>query len=253
MTENEASLHRTLVHFMIESKHAELAAAILDGEIETGYCDFSIDRFYIDIPPSAFPLVAASQELQDALIRAFRTVNRGHAFDQNGNPVDKYEIVLRMKLLPVDENWKELARNLIVNRKGSNQALVSEICASRDGRPLHTWNELKYASASEIRIAQELEKRQILFFPLAVAVRADTGQNWKDHREVDFLICRNGAWGILEVAFHPDRYEKDSEKDYWLKKSGILCIQHYTAERCYNQSAPVVDEFLSILQQHEKL
>ena len=55
------------------------------------------------------------------------------------------------------------------------------------------------------------------------------------------MICRNGAWGILEVAYHPDRYEKDSEKDYWLKKEGILCVQHYTAERCYKESEKVVD------------
>jgi hypothetical protein len=124
--------------------------------------------------------------------------------------------------------------------------------AAKDGRPTHTWNELKYASASEIRIAQELEKRQVLFFPLAVAVRAETGKNWQDHREVDFLVCQNGAWGILEVSYHPDRYERDSEKDVWFKKSGILCIQHYTAERCYKDSQGVVEEFLGILAQYEK-
>ena len=75
---------------------------------------------------------------------------------------------------------------------------------------------------------------------IAVAVRAETGKRWQDHREVDFLICHNGAWGILEVAYHPDRYEKDSEKDHWFKKSGILCIQHYTAERCCKEAGKVI-------------
>lgn len=51
---------------------------------------------------------------------------------------------------------------------------------------------------------------------------------------------------------HPDRYEKDAEKDLWFKKSGILCIQHFTAERCYNESAKVVSEFLGVLAQHKK-
>jgi very-short-patch-repair endonuclease len=54
------------------------------------------------------------------------------------------------------------------------------------------------------------------------------------------------------VAYHPNRYEQDSEKDFWMKKAGILCIQHYTAERCYKETAQVVDEFLSVLQKHAR-
>ena len=111
---------------------------------------------------------------------------------------------------------------------------------------------MKFASKTEIRIAQELENRKILFFPLPLAVRAETGNFYNDHREVDFLICQDGTWGILEVSFHQDRYEKDSEKDSWFKKSGILCIQHYTAERCWEHPRQVVDEFLSILAQHKR-
>src|SRR5438045_2002822 len=107
-----------------------------------------------------------------------------------------------MKLLPVpDADWESEMKQLITQFKGSNQALVTDLRAAREGRPVHTWNELKYASASEIRIAQELEKRKILFFPLAVAVRAETGTNSQDHCEVDFLICHNGAWGIIEVSY----------------------------------------------------
>ena len=111
---------------------------------------------------------------------------------------------------------------------------------------------MKFASQSEIRIAQELEARRILFFPLPLAVRADTGDFYQDHREPDFLVCKDGVWGILEVSYHPDRYEKDSEKDSWFKKSGILCVQHYSAERCYNHFSDVVNEFLEILERHKR-
>src|SRR5439155_12585516 len=117
------------------------------------------------------------------------------------------QIELRMKLLPPGgQGWEEEMKVLITQFKGSNQGLLSELMAARNGRPVHTWNELKYASASEIRIAQELEKRRVLFFPLVVGVRAETGKNWQDHREADFLVCQNGAWGILEVSYHPDRF-----------------------------------------------
>ena len=149
---------------------------------------------------------------------------------------------------------------------------------------------MRFASRSEIRIAQELEERRVLFFPLPLAVRTDTGALYEDHREPDFLVCQDGVWGILEVAYHPDRYEKDSEKDIWFKKSGILYTQHYkqrldnlrrkdalrgaatteisvrlgsysashfegsayTAERCYNHPSEVVDEFLQLLAKHKR-
>lgn len=160
---------------------------------------------------------------------------------------------LQMKLLPSpDHNWSEEMKRFITQYKGTNQALVTELMAAKHGRPVNTWNELKYASASEMRIALELERRQVLFFPLAVAVRAETGRNWQNHREVDFLVCQNGAWGILEVSYHPGRYEEDSEKDVWFKRSGLLCIQHFTAERCYRQPAKVLDEFFQILEQYER-
>ena len=68
----------------------------------------------------------------------------------------------------------------------------------------------------------------------------------------DFLICNDGVWGILEVARHTDRYEKDAQKGAWFKKSGILCVEHYTAERCYSVSSEVVKEFLEILAKHKR-
>jgi hypothetical protein len=250
VTESDAQILKTLIHYLIASKHTEAAAAIIDGEIccsRDGYFSHEGDiiRCYLDIPPGAYPLVASNVELQAILRRALREVLNGHA-------ATEFEVELRMKQLPVEEGWETIARNMIVNARGTNQGLVSQICASRNGRPIHTWNELRYATAGEIAIAQEFERRKILFFPLPVAVRAETGINWKDHREVDFLICHNGAWGNLEVSYHPDRYEKDSEKDLWFNKSGITCIKHFTTERAQSEPAKVVDEFLSVLKHFEK-
>ena len=67
-----------------------------------------------------------------------------------------------------------------------------------------TWNNLNFRSESEVRIAQALDKLNILFFPnckgrLGVA-------SARENREADFLVCYKGEWGILEVdgePFHP--------------------------------------------------
>ncbi len=183
---------------------------------------------------------------------AMRNVATGHLSNQEGN-LDEYPIEFRMKLSDVDGDWKSIVRSMILNYKGSNQALISDICAARDGRPVQTYNELKYASKTEIKIAMELEARKVLFFPLAVGVKAETGIPWKDHCEADFLICHDGVWGILEVAWHPpERYEKDAEKALWFKKAGILCIEHRTAEACHESPAQVVEDFLNILAKHKR-
>ena len=160
--------------------------------------------------------------------------------------------MLHLMLMPVEDDWKGVVRDMIVNSKGTNQSVISKLMAERDRRKLITYNEASYASQSEVRITQEFEPRQVLFFPLAMGIRADTGENWRDHREADFLVCNKGTWGILEVSYHPDRFEKDAEKDAWWKKSGILCVQHYSAERCFRESARVVDEFLTILAKHKR-
>ncbi|OWK42963.1 hypothetical protein FRUB_02562 [Fimbriiglobus ruber] len=66
------------------------------------------------------------------------------------------------------------------------------------------------------------------------------------------MVCDNGNWGILEVSYHPDRYEMDAEKTRWFKKSGILCVEHFPAERCYKEPEAVVNEFLSLLAKHKR-
>jgi hypothetical protein len=251
--EFEATLHRTWVQLLVDSGRRELAAAVLDAEISLIQGDFnSALGLNIDIPSSSYELIVSDPTSKRVLEDSAKLVAKGRLTDQNGNEVKEPQIEFRIKLVEVTDDWKIIVRNLIVNFKDANQGRVTDALFARAGKTPFIYNEMKFASQSEIRIAQELENRKVLFFPLPLAVRADTGIRYKDHREPDFLVCDKGAWGILEVSFHPDRYEKDAEKDAWYKKADILCVQHYTAERCYNQPGEVVDEFLSILAKHKR-
>ena len=229
----------------------ELAAALVDGGVDVERDDhgYSTGTIIIDVPTVAYELVSDNPTMKQTLVKAAKAVALGHVSN-----TDDPGVRLRVKLLDGDRGWQDIAREMILNQKGNNQGLISEMVAQRDRtrNDMIVYNETKYASQSEVRIAQELETRQVLFFPLALGIRADTGVNYRDHREVDFLVCEDGTWGILECSWHVGRYEKDSEKNTWFKKSGILCVQHYTAERCYKEPARVVDEFLSILRQHKR-
>jgi hypothetical protein len=241
----EESLLRTYIELIRHSDKPGLAALLVDAEI-----GIEEDCGYLSEILIALPACYASTMLDDELIlnhlrECMTLLMSGRYFNPNG-------IKFGTKFMTPEEDWRELVKSLIARAKEPNQGVVTSIVRQREEQAPLKYNEMKFGSSTEIRVAQELERRKILFFPLPLAVRADTGKNFQDHREPDFLICHEGVWGILEVAFHQGRYEKDKQKDEWFKKSGILCVEHYTAEECYGRTTSVVDRFLSILEQHKR-
>lgn len=248
-------IHRTWVQLLIEYGFKDIAAIAVDCELDIGYTESYgeavADSVTIDVPVSMNLVVKKDARIQKAMEESLFVIMKGHVFDENLERED-FKVSYRLKLLGAEENWKNIVRELIVNSEHPNQGIVTEKMFAKRGKEPLTYNEMKFASQSEIRIAQEFERRKVLFFPLPLAVRADTGNLFEDHREIDFLVCNEGVWGILEVAHHPDRFEKDSEKNLWFKRSGILCAENFTAERCYSDSANVVSEFLSVLTNHKR-
>ncbi|MEH2212696.1 hypothetical protein [Nostoc sp.] len=247
-------LHRTWVQALINDCWNDYAAIIVDAELEF---DLEWDEYYshncnsglvVYLPLNLRLIVSNSDEIQQTLRHYFVSIAGGYIW----NDMTSFPIYYRVKLLEVEENWQKTIKFLIAKSKELNQGLVTEKAFARKGREPIIYNEMKFASQSEIRIAQELEVKGVLFFPLPLAVKHETGNIYEDHREVDFLVCLDGTFGILEISFHPDRYEKDKEKDAWFKKSGILCVEHYPAEKCYNQPRTVVEEFLSFLSKHKR-
>jgi hypothetical protein len=258
MGDFEDKLHHTWIQILIDNNHHELAAMLLDWELEITktaselreYGHYLGKGLAVGIPYEYYSIIRSSKSYQEIIEMSLDKLFRDY-YRVTDNSI-AIIIELRIKLLDEDFLWRDKVRKLLLNAKEANQGVVIEKTFARDGKQPLMYNEMKFGSRSEVRVAQELEARRVLFFPLPLAVRSDTGALYLDHREPDFLICQDGTWGILEVAFHPDRYEKDSEKDIWFKKSGILCVQHYTAERCFNHPSDVVGEFLQLLAKHKK-
>jgi len=231
----------------------EIAAIVADTDLfmmeDTWGGEYGI---IVDLPPSSALYLSNNAKYQQTIESTLKRVAQGHLSDRNGNAITDPNLEFRVRLTDTEENWREVVKELVANAKDPNQGVLTEKIFARTGKQPFVYNEMKFASQSEIRIAQEFERRKVLFFPLPLAIRAGTGNLFEDHREIDFLICQDGVWGILEVAYHPDRYEQDKQKDIWFKQSGILCVEHYTAERCYSESSAVVIEFLSILAKYKR-
>jgi len=260
MNNREEQIHRTWVQLIVDNNYKDVAAIAIDSELEiSGY---DIENFgeyrridsgiIIDIPTEMYGFVKNNERMKSIMERSLLAVCSGRIeFENYGEKVEN-PVSYRVKLVDIDADWKEIIRTLILGEGIVNQGNVTELMFRKKDKTPYIYNEMKFASQSEIRVAQELESQKVLFFPLPLAVKAETGKFFEDHREVDFLICEDGVWGILEVSYHPDRFEKDSEKDKWFKKSGILCVEHYSAEKCYNSSKAIVNEFLSVLRKHKK-
>jgi len=278
MNEFEERIHRTWVQLLIDHNYKEAAAIAIDSELHVSHEEehrltdgghpedheawfwYEYVVVNISVPQAMHTFIKQTESIKTVLERGLSAIldqqvlRLTSQWGQRSFTIisSDLQFVYKIRLLDVEQNWKNIARRLIAESDLVNQGLITERVFNRNSKNPLEYNEMKFASQSEIRIAQELERRGILFFPLPLAVRHRTGNFYDDHREPDFLICENGVWGILEVAFHPDRYEKDSEKSAWFKEAGILCVEHYTAEKCYNHAGEVVTQFLSILAKHGK-
>ncbi|NES02679.1 MAG: pentapeptide repeat-containing protein [Okeania sp. SIO2F4] len=115
-----------------------------------------------------------------------------------------------------------------------------------------TWENLNLRSQSEVKIAEELDKRDLLFFPNSAA-RLTTKEGRKN-KEPDFLICykttKGFKWEIIEVdsPYHqPKRRVEEQEREMDFERNGVI-IYRFDSKKCYTEPDQVVDEFLELLE-----
>ncbi|WP_254434440.1 pentapeptide repeat-containing protein [Dolichospermum sp. UHCC 0352] len=114
---------------------------------------------------------------------------------------------------------------------------------------IHTWENLRFRSKTEIKIAEALDRTGVLFVPNSLA-RLTTPKG-RENKEADFLICYNGKWGVLEVdgPYHTaERRVEEQERERIFKKNGIKVVERFDAERCYNNPDEVVQEFFKMIE-----
>jgi hypothetical protein len=131
--ETEEQLHRTFLEFLTVTGHPEIAAAALEGGVSYRYNEYGPCGLYIDLTPAGYDFIARDTELQQVARMAMRNVASGHLHKNAVGVLDEFTIDFRMKLAEVDGDWKNIVRSMILNFKGSNQALVTD--SSRQHEP----------------------------------------------------------------------------------------------------------------------
>ncbi len=238
-------IHASAVTYLIDG-HEEEAARILlscDLAVEAHYEWLAIDEGYYDgtfdvelaAPRAIYEIIDnAEHPTAKLIVQAIRvTLNQ-----------PSYNLVTRLLLPKVSPGWKEKMLEALQESSVVNQGNPIE------NKPTHSWNNLRFRSSSEIKIAEALDKAGVLFFPNCMARLGPIGE--RRNKEADFLICLDGKWGILEVdgeAYHSTA-ATDHERDRFFRAYGIRVIERFTASQCYNNAEAVIRRFLVLLKKN---
>lgn len=139
--------------------------------------------------------------------------------------------------------------NLVQETKTYKPDISNQGLTYKADEQVYTWNNLRFRSQTEIKIAEALDKLNILYYANCKARLTNNGI--RENKESDFLIFYEGKCGILEVdgdIAHPaSRTVDDHKRDRLFKVHGIVVVEHYDAKHCWENPKSVVEEFLQIL------
>lgn len=154
-------------------------------------------------------------------------------------------LTVRAELVEIDvDRWRDEIRRALSHDSVTNQGLD----LGRQ-RAIKTWMNLRFRSATEVRIAQALDRMGVFFVPNCMGRIGKLGE--RENREADFLVILNGKPGILEVdgdvAHPPTRTVQDHARDRLFKEQGVRVVEHFDATECWDDADRVVGRFLDLL------
>nr|WP_275974049.1 pentapeptide repeat-containing protein [Argonema galeatum] len=156
-----------------------------------------------------------------------------------------YQEDLEQALLP--DNNTDSSEEIVQSQEEDNDQTHSN-----PEEKIYLWNDLHFHCEEQIKIAEALDRANILFFPNSKA-RLTTPEG-RQNQEPNFLIFHQGKWGILELS-HPDtakaqeRVAKRVARHRLFETHGIRIIYCCNCTRCNEEPDRVVQEFLDILSQ----
>jgi very-short-patch-repair endonuclease len=235
----DEQMHASAVQFLISENENDEALALLSCSVDLQQ-DSSWNSMaytlYLRGPRHVYEILKNIEHETTKRIR--------NAFDAVLPAMDYVKDIIPLaNLVDVDPKWKEQMLEIALGKEVHNQGIEIK------DRATIIWRDLRFRSVTEKKIAEALEKVNVLFLPNCRG-RLNTEEGRKT-KEADFLICDNGKWGILEVdgePFHPaSRTTEDHKRDRAFLSHGIPIVQHYDAHECYQQPDKVVANFLRLL------
>lgn len=178
---------------------------------------------------------AFMETLSDRVRAAFAGIMKALNYDDDPTPEFVPDVA------DIGEDWRLQLGHAVSGKEAHNQAV--------EARRAVVWNNMRFQTAAELRIAQALEKAQALYLPNC---KLSLGYTSREIREPDFLICHRGRWGILQILgdpFHENStIPTDQDQDSLMREHGIRVIEYVDANDCIHNASAVVTDFLKILE-----
>jgi hypothetical protein len=218
------------VKFLIGGGEHEAAMLLVSCEGTVERDDYDQEYIKLTGPRAAYEALyyESKHVARKSVLRAFEALGRPY-------------FIISAALVDIDPQWRMEMMELIRGRGVTNQGADVD-------KPI-IWQNLKFRSVSERRIAEALDRANVLYLPNCRA-RLNFGQS-RANREADFLVCHQGKWGILEVdgaPYHPPtRTVHDHERDRLFKGHGIRVVEHFDSGACAETPDAIVKRFLDIL------
>lgn len=226
-----------LVQFFVDGEDFDTAGQLL-------YCRMEVTfdgeyQFKLVAPRRIYDQLAREDAFMETVgdrVRAALTAVLA-ALNVNFDPAG---LVFAPELTTIGADWRLQLAAAVDGKSAHNQAVGLKKAV--------VWNDLRFRSAAELRIAQALEKAQVLYLPNC---KASLGYKIRETREPDFLICHRGRWGILQIDGEPFRPQSGSaqqtQSDSVIREHGIRIIEYYQAAQCLEDANGVVQHFLKTL------
>jgi hypothetical protein len=224
--------------FLIDGQEEDAASVLLSCSLRVSWGWHTVGKYALDIkltgPRATYEILCNEDHpITQAILNALCAVFPEDAYIEHFTPC--------AELVGIDPDWRAELLEIARGKGVHNQAV--------EAAPARIWNNLRFRSESEVRIAQALDRAGVLFLPNCKArLGSPKGRR---NREADFLVCYEGKWGILEVdgePFHPpSRTAEDHERDRLFHDHGILVVQHFDASECFENPDGIVGRFLGIL------
>jgi very-short-patch-repair endonuclease len=157
-----------------------------------------------------------------------------------------------------DINEAELKTNANIHRGLHPElfiGLLKERITNQGINCYFSHNGMWYNSKTETIISNALDSEDCLYFPNA-GVRINRLNNAgvkleKINKQVDFLVCHNGNWGILECdgGIHHTSAAKDHARDDMFNAHKFWFIRRYPASQCYEKPNETVRHFLKRMEE----